>query len=1018
MISYVGTYIDDVKKKFITGNTTEHSFRPDLQKLIEETSDQIQVINEPRRSACGAPDYVIQKNSIPLGYVEAKDIDKNLDRLSNSDIEQQQRYLKSLSNLIYTNYLDFIFFREGKEINRIKIGEISHGKIYACTSEFKNFENYIHDFCSPKSITISNPSQLAEIMAQKAVLMREILEKALAEQSQNNTLSEQMKIFKGFLLKDLTEKSFADVYAQTITYGLFVARLNDPTLDDFSLQEARDLVSRTNPFLRSLFDSLAGADRDPRIDWLFDDLVDIFRHVNFSELLQKDTNLRTDPFLYFYEHFLEKYDKETKVKRGVYYTPQPIVKFIVNAVDKILKTDFQLSSGLADTTRISTTSEPNFKVQILDPAIGTGTFLAEVIRKIYEKFSNQKGAWNDYVEHSLIPRLHGFEIMMTPYVICHIKLEKLLAETGYKKSSRMQVYLTNSLESGTQNNHSLFSNWIIREAQQANYVKENAALMVIIGNPPYSVSSCNKNEYIDGLTKIYKEGLNEKNIQPLSDDYIKFIRLGENFIEKNQEGILAYISNNTFLDARIHRKMREHLLKTFDKIFVINLHGNARKKEKSPDGSKDENVFDIMTGVCVTIFVKIKDCSNEFAKVYYMDLFGTRDRKFDYLKSHLMRDDDFIEVKPKAPQYFFVPKDFSLQEEYDRGFRIDEMFEENNCGIVSGNDNVSIRYSLQQLNDVINNIIKLSEIEFLHKYQIKIQKEWNIYNIRNEFLNCKITNFINKILYRPFDERFTIYSKQKNFLIRPRYEIMKHLLRENVGLCISRNSNKKQYDTCFVINLITDYHIIGDSCRIFPLYLYDDFDMYEQKSRRPNLNADAVQKFAKKINLEFTSEKSEKENTFAPLDILDYVYGILCSNKYREKYAEFLRIVFPKIPYPKNREYFSAIAALGKFLRELHLMNSSDLNKFITSYPIEGDNVVSKIKYEGEKVFINKTQFFEGISEAVWNFSIGSYQPAQKWLKDRRQRTLTADDIFHYQKIIVALKRTIEIMQKIDEIIY
>ena len=599
-------YLDGIIRKFKTGKTTEHSFRGDLQDFVERTVVGVQAINEPTRQKCGAPDYIIQKKNIPIGYIEAKDIDKNLDVVEKS--EQLDRYRASLDNLILTNYLEFRFFVNGEHVDTVKVADIINGKIKVYEKEYQKLIDHIRNFCDYQGQTIKSPKQLANLMAQKAVMIRDVIINAL-ECDCAGSLASQRNAFKQILLHDLTDHTFADMYAQTIAYGLFVARLNDTTLDDFTRQEARELVSKNNPFLRQLFDYISGANLDDNLVWIVDDLVEIFRAVDLNKLLRNygRTTQMSDPFLHFYETFLESYDKVNKEKRGVYYTPQPVVKFIVSAVDSILKTEFNLPHGLADDTTIKhtrtlyyekkkkkvkgetvyedvpvTTDENMYKVQILDPATGTGTFLAETIRKIYSYFVNQQGIWSQYVDDALIPRLNGFEIMMTPYVMCHLKLDLLLQETGYtttKHTNRFNVYLTNALEKDETTKYPLFD-WLSEEARYAGMIKSEKPIMVVLGNPPYSVSSCNKNDYIDELMEVYKQDLNERNIQPLSDDYIKFIRMGESFIEKNNEGVLAYISNNSFLDGVIHRQMRKHLMQTFDKIYILDLHGNAKKKEK------------------------------------------------------------------------------------------------------------------------------------------------------------------------------------------------------------------------------------------------------------------------------------------------------------------------------------------------------------------------------------------------------------------------------------------------------
>ena len=1011
-------YLDGIIRKFKTGKTTEHSFRGDLQDFIERTVTGVQAINEPTRQKCGAPDYIIQKKNIPVGYIEAKDIDKNLDVVEKS--EQLDRYRASLDNLILTNYLEFRFFVGREKVDTVKVADIVNGKIKVYEKEYQKLIDHIRNFCDYQGQTIKSPKQLANLMAQKAVMIRDVIINAL-ECDCSGSLASHRNAFKQILLHDLNNHTFADMYAQTIAYGLFVARLNDTTLGDFSRQEARELVSKNNPFLRQLFDYISGANLDDNLVWIVDDLVEIFRAVDLKKLLKNygRTTQMSDPFLHFYETFLESYDKVNKEKRGVYYTPQPVVKFIVSAVDSILKTEFNLSHGLADDTTIKhkrilyyerknkkaagggedvpvTIDEQVYKVQILDPATGTGTFLAETIRKIYSYFANQQGIWSQYVDEALIPRLNGFEIMMTPYVMCHLKLDLLLRETGYtttKQTNRFNVYLTNALEKDETTKYPLFD-WLSDEARYAGMIKSEKPIMVILGNPPYSVSSCNKNDYIDELMEVYKHDLNERNIQPLSDDYIKFIRMGESFIEKNNEGILAYISNNSFLDGVIHRQMRKHLMQTFDKIYILDLHGNAKKKETAPDGSKDENVFNIQQGVSINIFVKTGEKKpDELAKVYHTELFGEREKKYEYLNGNDLTTAGYKELTPAEPYYFFVPKDFSVQDEYDKGIDLNKLFVINKVGIATGRDSLYINSSRDKL----------------------------IRDIEEHFNISADKSLVTDYLYRPFDTQYCYYDVKK--IQRARYELMKHLLNNNLSLCITKANRQLSLGYCWISKCIVDRHILdsaGDTTCCFPLYLYDDDSTqssFFDRSRKPNLNMDIVRELEQKLNLTFTPEKEAKAGTFAPIDILDYIYGVLHSNKYRNKYKEFLKIDFPRIPYPESSDCFFKIAELGKQLRKIHLLESPVVNEFVTSYPVGGDNEVVKPEYKDNKVYINKTQYFDNVPEIAWNFYIGGYQPAQKWLKDRKGRILSYEEVMHYQKIIVALVKTYELMQSIDSII-
>ena len=1042
-------YIDKIHKRYITGISREHSYRGDLQTLLETLAPDVLVTNEPARVACGAPDYIITRKNIPVGYIEAKDIGADLSNKSYK--EQFDRYRQSLNNLIITDYLNFQLYIDGVFVTSISIGDIQGNKIIARPENFAGFSDLIKNFCIFSGQTIKSASKLSKMMAAKARLLADVIEKALDPDTsdgeiyepQNLNLHNQYESFKQILIHDITVKSFADIYSQTIAYGMFAARLHDTSLENFTRQEAAELIPKSNPFLRKLFQYVAGYDLDDRIKWIVDALADIFRATNIEELL-KDFGKSThqhDPMIHFYETFLTEYDPALRKSRGVWYTPEPVVNFIVRAVDDILKTEFGMSQGLADTSKIKIkvstpgTGKPVEKevhrVQILDPAAGTGTFLAEVIKQIYQKFEGQQGIWSQYVDEDLLPRLNGFEILMASYAMAHLKLDMLLSETGYKsiKEQRFRIYLTNSLEEHHPDTGTLFANWLSTEANEANHVKRDTPVMVVLGNPPYSVSSSNKGEWIQNLILDYKKDLHERKLN-LDDDYIKFIRYGEYFIDKNGEGILAFISNNSFIDGVTHRQMRNHLLDTFNKIYILDLHGNSKKKETAPDGSKDENVFDIQQGVSINIFVKnTSKRAKELATVFHFDLYCKREEKYVFLNKKPIKSIDWEKLQYKKPYFFFVPKDFTKEDVYFKGFCISNLFKETNSGIQTKNDRLAIHFSVNELLDVISDFKAFSEIELRNKYQIIDTSGWSVHKAKKEIVseNYQLT----KIQYRPFDIRDTIFTGSSGgFIGRSRNSTMKHFLKENLGIIFKRS--RLLGGTYFwrhigITNVMSDLNYLGDQSFVFPLYLYPDTDGQQIISgttdRTPNLAAEIVEKIAKKLDLSFASEKDvstsssfESNATFAPIDVLDYIYSVLYSPTYRERYSEFLKIEFPRVPYPIDSDTFWKFVKLGSELRQIHLLESPVVNKFITTYPVNGSNEVTKLKYEDGKVWINVDQYFDHVPQVAWEFYIGGYQPAQKWLKDRKSRVLSYEDIQHYQKIIVALAETDRLMKEIDKI--
>lgn len=1030
-------YLDSIGKRYNLGNSTEHTFRGDLQQLLESLVPYIRATNEPKRQSCGAPDYILTKKDIPIGFIEAKDIgDKDLDGAKKTgNKEQFDRYKASLGNLIFTDYLAFHLYRDGEFITKIAIAELTDKGIKPLPENFASFENLIKDFCSHVGQTIKSPKKLAEMMAGKARLLSEVIEKALTSDetnSEDSTLKDQMHAFRQILIHDITPKGFADVYAQTIAYGMFAARLHDPTINTFSRQEAAELIPKSNPFLRKLFGYIAGPDLDDRIKWIVDSLVEIFLACNVEEILKNygKATKTEDPIIHFYETFLSEYDPKLRKARGVWYTPAPVVNFIVRAVDDILKTEFYLPQGLADTskTKIKINQQGNMvmqevhKVQILDPATGTGTFLAEAIKQIHAKFEGQQGIWSNYVENHLLPRLNGFELLMASYAMAHLKLDLLLNETGYNptKDQRFRVYLTNSLEESHPDTGTLFANWLSTEANEANHIKRDTPVMCVIGNPPYSISSSNKSVWIEKLIDDYKKDLIEKSFNSLSDDYVKFIRFGQHFIEKNGEGILAYITNNSFIDGLTHRQMRKNLLETFDKIFILDLHGDAKKKEVCYDGSPDQNVFDIMQGVSINIFVKTTNNKKKTsAKVFHYDLQGKREFKYDYLKLNSINSVEWNLLNFKEPNYFFSNKDFKGEGQYVAGFKIDELFLIYNNGIETGKDSLFYSSNKKELINEIENIFKNKD-EAIKKYSIT---NTSSFPFEDKFKNAKIDlNKVRKISYRPFDVSYCYYDE--SIQRRPAFSTMQNMFKSNIALLTPRQFSGV-FNHVFISIFPTDCNLTGTakkfgSAPISPLYIYPETNgqqtIDQSNVRTPNLAPEIVKQIAESLGLTFTPEKETYKGTFAPIDILDYIYAVLHSPAYREKYREFLKIDFPRVPYPKDQTTFWQLVKLGGELRQIHLLESPIVGKFITQYPIDGDNIVDRPKYQDGKVSINETQYFASVPEVAWNFYIGGYQPAQKWLKDRKNRKLEFDDILHYQKIIVALTETDRLMKEIDKI--
>ena len=1021
MLASIKQYLNTLGKTY---SATEHSHRPALTTLLGEMIPDAQATNEPRRIECGAPDFVIHRKEIPFGYAETKNIGANLDDAAHR--AQIKRYSDALDNLIFTDYLTFRLIREGAVVAEVCIGELRGDKIKPLPQNFDAFVDLLKSFSDYQGLTISTADELANRMAHKARMLASVIAKAIAtnEGEKKDDLRAQLEVFRKHLIHEIQPAEFADIYAQTIAYGMFAARLHDPTPRTFTREQAAKLIPKANPFLRKFFQHIAGYDLDDRIVWVVDDLADLFCAADVGELMKdygRQTE-RTDPFIHFYETFLGAYDPAKRKSRGVYYTPEPVVDFIVRAVDELLRDKFKLRDGIADYGKITVTekdqSREMHKVQILDPATGTGTFLAAIVKHIKRKYyANQKGAWQGYVNEHLIPRLNGFELLMAAYAMAHIKLDMVLSDSGCvideRGEERLRVFLTNALEEQHPDTDSLLAIWLSEEAEEANKIKRETPVMVVIGNPPYAVGSSNKGDWIQNLIADYKKDLNERKLN-LDDDYIKFIRYGEHLVERTGEGILAYISNNSFLDGVTHRQMRKHLLETFDEIYIVDLHGNARKKEVAPDGSKDENVFDIMQGVSINLFVKTgAKKAGALARVSHCDLYGVRESKYQFLNDHDINEVDFQELALQEPYYFFVPKDFSAQAEYEKGFKTTDLFVEYSAGIGTKVDHIAVDFDKHILQKRVANILgdKLTFDQIREQYGLNDRTTWEYDPSDNlVFAANKIVDYE----YRPFDTRKVYFDK--NFLSRARSKVMDNFFnKSNLGLEVSRNEHH-----VFIGKFVSDEHYASGKSFKLPLYLYPESAQKTvdgKTAREPNLNMDIVQTIADKIGLHFVAEKEQGTKTFAPIDLFDYIYAVLHSPAYREHYAEFLEIDFPRVPYPTDKTQFRKLAKLGGQLRELHLLQT-DL-PLITEYNHSGDNTVDKVNWQltdnklGE-VHINKNQRFEKVPATAWEFYIGGYQPAQKWLKDRKGVALTADDIRHWQKIIVALSETEKLMAAID----
>lgn len=1078
-------FIQGVQTALAGGKATEHSHRLTLQVLLESLGTGVTVINEPRQevSDCGKPDMAVFRGEVSLGYLETKDISKNLD--VEEKTSQIRRYLKGLSNFILTNYLEFRWYVGGEWRMTASLGRIDpDGRVKLAKDGVAAGRELLGQFLAHVIPSIGTARDLAVKLAGLAHLVREAALATLQKEPETGALTGWLAAFEQTLLPHLSAAEFADMYAQTLAYGLFAARVTVGAGRDVGRDTAARLLPETNPLLKRLFYHLAGPDVPRTVSWVIDDMVALLNATDLEAVLTDfgRGSIEKDPVVHFYETFLAAYDPEKRKIRGVYYTPEPVVSYIVRAIDHVLQERFHRSWGLADRETL-----------ILEPACGTGTFLHSIIALTYETLcaQGQAGSWRSYVSDSLLPRLFGFELLMAPYAVAHLKLGLALQARGYDfpAGKRLGIYLTNTLEEALKKSQVLpLAGFITEESNTASSIKQDKPIEVILGNPPYSVHSDNKGDWIRGLVKDYKKvdglPLGEKNPKSLQDDYVKFLRWGQWRLDRTGQGVLAMITNHGYLDNATFRGMRQAFLKSFNEIYLVNLHGNLRKKEVCPDGSKDENVFDIQQGVAIGIFIKHVaqapspvqlDSAQPGAagpqkevKVYYADVWGLREAKYQTLAEMDLTSTPWQELQPHSPYYLFVPHEAGLQAEYDRAWPISKIFPVNSVGLVTARDHLTIKWSRAEVWETVRDFVALPEDEARQKYNLgKDVRDWKVHLAQADIkLSGPNRKKIYPILYRPFDTRFTYYTGQtRGFMCRPRFEVMRHLLPgKNLGLCVSRGVEiGGDWEHIFCSRNIIQNHTVSlkEVNYLFPLYLFPSENPNNNASagqnsflalsepespygRQVNINPDFLRHLEEQLGLTFTYEnQGDRQTSFGPLDVFYYAYATFHSPGYRERFTEFLRIDFPRLPLTGNRTLFAALADRGAELAALHFMESPALEKFITTFPVSGSNIVEKVEYVAQapspvlgspstvqqgaaeaavppmsgRVFINAEQYVAGVSPKVWAFQVGGYQVLHQWLKDRKGRALSFEEIHRYQKIVAALTETIRLMGEIDALI-
>ena len=1010
------TYQQNIKHTYAENDaTSELSLHTHLKTFLEKVvvlhGHDLTITHEPRRLDIGRPDFVVKGGSFPIGYVEAEAYNRNLDKLTGHAKAQNERFIRNLDNFILTNFAEFRLYTDGALRLTAHVADGS-----------ENLERLLDRFLSAGPLQIVTPEALAKYLARRTRELQTQIATTLTDE--NSGIYRMFSAFKELLLSTLTLSQFSDMYAQTLAYGLFAARCTLPNGTDFSWITAYNALPRSNPFLRQLFHHVASPNLEENIIYILEDIANLLRNVP-TEMLRTAFTAKThtaDPVIHFYETFLTEYDPDLRVKRGVYYTPSEVISYIVRSIDSLIKTELNKPDGLADD-----------KTLILDPATGTGGFLLTVLDHIREYITTNYGTgdWNQYVNAQLVKQIFGFEVLVAPYTIAHLKLGLFLQAHGWHATERLRIYLTNTLEEAVEKERYIFAEYISDETNAAVSVKRDAPLLVILGNPPYQRESANpsredgKLTFIGGLIEDYKQvdgktikGKDQK--RPLQSDYIKFIRWAEWRINKNGEGVVGYIVNNGFLDGQVFRGMRQHLIESFNAIYLLNLHGNSRREEAVPEGKTDENVFDIQQGVSILICVKKRDNSAP-AKVHYADIWGNREDKYRTLSATDVQKTDWCDLQPTSPLYLFTPYRTEHRAEYEQGWEISDIFEKSSTGIFTSRDKVTIQRTEEKVHQVVSDFVSLSEVEVRKKYNLKDSKNWKVSVAQTDLLGHPDTNeHIVPIRYRPFDTRFTYYTgKSKGFHTHPAPTISPHLLaRNNVALCVCRVVKSPIWRYALVTDKITEKCYLSnrtsESGYMFPLYIYENPDTLDLPIERYlNLKAAFLRALSEKLGLPQTGVFSIPQG-ITPQEVFAYIYAVLYSPTYRKRYNEFLKYGFPRIPLPLDIEHFRKLSTLGQTLIDWHLLQNVQVPPR-HRFEGEGEGIISKIRYEGGHVWINATQHFTDVPAGVWEYEVGAYQVCEKWLRDRKGSSLKHNEVRQYCAMLVAISETLQTMQAIDD---
>ncbi|GAA8853434.1 DNA methyltransferase [Helicobacter pylori] len=1073
-------YLESIKD--LTPEKNELTHRLFLYNLLKGLKDdfnkEFKIEHEPKRDQGSQPDFRVSFQGLNIGYIENKRVGTDLRKIVESEKSDQiLKYLELNPNLMLTNYLNFMWV--GKDENNAPLikKEISVASLDELSKPLKpnpqterDLIELFKSFFNHEAAPITNAKDFATHLS----VPTKYLKDALITYRKDDQVSSIFKNFKEYLYEELSFEDFSDAFAQTLTYSLFLAKLNHPC-EKINLDNVRSSIPKNFAVIREMADFLKKLDAIKEIQWLLNEILSSINHVDMDSIL-KDLNDDKDPYLHFYETFLSAYDPKLRESKGVYYTPDSVVEFIINALDSLLKTRFKdaplgLKSAL-----------DNENIKLLDFATGTGTFLLEAFRKALETRKTSDGGTSTKEDkyQNLLKQFYGFEYLIAPYAIAHLNLSQAFKEEfkkPLKENDALKIILTNTLIQPSEIvAHRGLQPIFEKELKSAQEIKKNENILIITGNPPYSGANSNKGLFEWEVKATYgiepkfqtieieknikltdkiktllkniqtqKEGdksvkntnknalknlkqlhskyklQDEKNPKWLLDDYVKFMRFAQNKIESLGHGLFGFISNNAFLDNPTFRGLRRSLLECYDELYILNLHGNARKKEKTPQGAKDENVFDIMQGVSINLFVKKAQTTKP--KIRYYDVYGQRAEKYAFLAQHDINSIEWLELTPREPSYLLLPLETRLLDEYEQGFSVQDMFQVGGTGICSKKDHVVFHKDKESLLKLLKDFSTLEPSELRRKYDIgDDSRDWRLNNaIKEVKTNIKrLEEYIVSCQYRPFDYRWTYYTpNSRTFLAYPVYDVFKHMLppptnpktpnqtRKNVALITSRRFCQSQKSGVgFVSNKISDL-------RTWTCPGMEGGDYVNPLYHNPNYIENFTPEFRSFIDKHYN-------HSFEPLEVLGYIYALLYSPNYRKRYKDFLKADYPKILFTKNKDLFRVLSLLGIELIGLHVLNKESLNYSFeklkdatigeSCYKEAHDPIIKKHSHNEpeQRLYINHSAYFSGVSQEIYDYRIGGYCVLDKYLKSHKNEPCDFD---HVTRIIKVIARTIEIQK-------